>query len=289
MAMDGLEPKEAASWLRHPDSVAPTVLLLGGFLTAPPMYSRLVRRLKERGAAEVVVADVWPPDWLLASLRGTGPIATRSARALLAAGRLARAASEGAPLLVVGHSAGGIMARLLTVPEPFAGRRFGAASRIAAIVTLGTPHEVSSGEGIGRRIHEVASSIADGLVPGSFFAPAIGYVSVASRAVRADLAGTGRERVAHLLYRSVIGRSAVRGTEGDGLVPVAATVLAGGRQIVLDTALHGPGAGGPWYGTDAEVDVWWPVALQAWREALRCRARSAGAGSRRSQAKARAG
>ncbi len=29
-------------WLSHPDSISPTVLILGGFLTAPPMYRRLV-------------------------------------------------------------------------------------------------------------------------------------------------------------------------------------------------------------------------------------------------------
>jgi hypothetical protein len=281
------KPNEAPGWLRHPDSVAPTVLLLGGFLTAPPMYSRLIRRLKDRGAAAVTVANVWPPDWMLASVRGTGAIATRSARAVLVANRLAAGASEGAPLLVVGHSAGGITARLLTAPEPFAGRRFGAASRIGAIVTLGSPHEVSSGEGIGRRIHEVASAVADELVPGAFFGPEIGYLSVASRAVRADLNGTGRERVAQLMYRSVIGRAAAPGTEGDGLVPVAATVLAGARRIILDRAFHGPGAGGPWYGTDAEVDVWWPVALEVWREALRCRSAAAGAVSRRTRRRVR--
>jgi hypothetical protein len=286
MTHDGPNPNDGPGWLRHPESIAPTVLILGGFLTAPPMYSRFVRRLKARGAAAVVVANVWTPDWLLASVRGTGPITTRSARALLAAGRLSRAASEGAPLIVIGHSAGGITARLLTAPEPFPGRRFGAASRIGAIVTLGTPHRLSSGEGIGRRLNEVASSIADALVPGSFFAPEIGYVSVTSRAIRGDPAGTGRERVAHLLYRSVIGRAAVPGVEGDGLVPVAAAVLAGARQVVLDGAIHGPSAGGPWYGTDDEVDIWWPIALESWREALCARASSAAAGGKSSRGRA---
>ena len=274
MGQDDGESRQDPGWLAHPDAIAPTVLLLGGFLTAPPMYSRLVGRLETRGAAAVVVANVWTPDWLLASARGTGPIATRSARALLAARHVSRAASEGAPLLVVGHSAGGITARLLTAQEPFPGRRFGAASRIGAIITLGTPHRLSSGEGIGRRLDDVASSIADSFVPGTFFAPRVGYVSVASRAIRGDPGGTGRERVAHLLYRSLIGRAAVPGVEGDGLVPVAAAMLDGARQVVLEHAFHGPGAGGPWYGTDDEVDVWWPVALEAWREALRHRAQS---------------
>jgi len=274
---DGLAGKGAAKgapgWMGHLDSVPPTVLVLGGFLTVPPMYRPLVRRLEERGAAGAVVADVWTPDWLLAGARGIGPICTRSARAMREAIRLSGLRSEGAPLLVIGHSAGGITGRLLTAPEPLPARRFGSAPRVGAIVTLGTPHRLSDGAGIGRRIREVAAEVADEVVPGAFFTPQIGYLSVASRAVRSDPDGSGRQRIAHVMYRSVIGRAAVPGTEGDGLVPVAATRLEGARHLVIDGAIHGPGAGAHWYGTDEAVDLWWPVALETWRSALRHRAR----------------
>ena len=266
-------PEDLPGWLSHPASVSPTVLILGGFLTAPPLYRPLVRRLQDRGAAGVVVADVWTPDWLLAGARGVGPICTRSARALRTAVRLSASLSEGAPVLVVGHSAGGITGRLLTAPEPLPGRRFGAARRIGAIVTLGTPHRLSAGEGIGRRVNDVASSIADAAVPGAFFAPEVGYMSVASRGVRGDPAGTGRERVAHLLYRAVIGRAAVPGTEGDGLVPVVAAHLDGARNLVLEDVVHG--VGGAWYGAETALDAWWPVAVEIWRSAVEGRARRA--------------
>ena len=265
----------APGWLSHPESVPPTVLILGGFLTAPPMYRSFVRCLEDRGAAGAVVANVWTPDWLLAGVRGLGPICTRSAKALRDAVHLSGQVSGGAPLLVIGHSAGGITGRLLTAPEPFPGRRFGGARWIGAIVTLGTPHLLSAGQGIGRRIDDVASSTADAAVPGAFFAPEIGYLSVTSRFVCGNPAGTGRERVAHLLYRSVIGRAAVPGTEGDGLVPASAAALAGARQLVLDGAIHGPGAGAPWYGSDDAVNVWWPIALETWRAALDHRAGAA--------------
>ena len=273
----GLRAKSEPDWLSRPGSIRPTVLILGGFLTAPPMYGHLVRRLVDRGAAGAVVAGVWTPDWLLAGARGIGPICSRSARALRRAVQLSESVSGGAPLLVIGHSAGGIVGRLLTAPEPLPGRRFGAARRIGAIVTLGTPHRLAAGEGIGRRIRDVAASIADVAVPGAFYAPEIGYLSVTSRAVVGDPSGAGRERVAHLLYRSVIGRAAVPGTEGDGLVPVVAAALDGARQVVLDGAVHGPGVAGPWYGSDDAVDVWWPIALETWRSALEHRARTAGA------------
>lgn len=259
-------------WAEDVDSVPPTVLILGGFLTAPPMYRRMVERLKARGAVDVVVANVWTPDWLLAGVRGVGPLTTRSGVALRDAWRLSCRVSEGAPVLVVGHSAGGVTARLLTATEPLPGRRFGAAPLVGAIVSLGTPHSLAAGEGIGRRMSEVAASVADNEVPGAFFAPEIGYVSVASRLIRADPSGAGRERVAGLLYRSVIGSAAVPGTEGDGLVPVSATRLAGAREVLLDHSVHGPSMGGPWYGSDDAIDIWWPVALDAWRGALAHRA-----------------
>ena len=118
---------------------APVVLVLGGFLTSPPLYRPLRRGLLERGAADVVVGGVWTMDWLLAASRGLGPILTRSGRALLEASRRSEDLSGGAPVLVIGHSAGGMSARLLTSPVAFAGRRLNGSSRIGAIVTLGTP------------------------------------------------------------------------------------------------------------------------------------------------------
>src|SRR5450759_1004182 len=45
------EPQPALVWTNHLDSLPPTVLILGGFLTAPPMYRPLVERLRARGAA----------------------------------------------------------------------------------------------------------------------------------------------------------------------------------------------------------------------------------------------
>src|ERR1035437_2477014 len=168
--MPAREIQPTLGWTNHLDSLPPTVLILGGFLTAPPMYRRLAERLRARGAAGVVVANVWPPDWLIAGVRGVGPLTTRSCRALLDAWRLSRGVSRGAPVLVVGHPAGGVTARLLTAGEPFPGRRFGAAPLIGAIVSLGTPHRLAAGEGIGRRPSEVAAATAAGGVSGAFFA-----------------------------------------------------------------------------------------------------------------------
>jgi hypothetical protein len=57
---------------------------------------------------------------------------------------------------------------------------------------------------------------------------------------------------------------------GDGLVPVASALLPGARHLVLDEAVHGPGSP-RWYGGHEQLDAWWPVALEVWRDALLAR------------------
>src|SRR5438093_7867302 len=211
-------------WRDEPDRVAPTVLLLGGLFTSPPLYGPMRRRLLDRGAAAVVVAPVWLPDWLLALGRGIGAILTRSGKALLVAADVAASSpdSRGAPLLVVGHSAGGLSARILTSDVLFLGRRLGAAGRIGAIVTLGTPHRVEYGRSLGRLIAARAAEFADQAVPGPRFAPSTGYMAVSSRFVVGRRTGNVRERAALMLYRGMVRSTPGVPIEGDGLVSVDA-------------------------------------------------------------------
>jgi hypothetical protein len=262
--------------MEDPSPLRPMVLLAGGFLTSPPAYRQVVPRLLARGAAGVVVARVWTPDWLLVVSRGLGPILTRTGRALLLAGERSAASplSRGAPVLAIGHSAGGMSLRLLTSPEPFAGRTLGASARMAALVTLGTPHRVSLDADVGGRVSAIASGFAERVIPGAAFAPRVGYVTVASRMVVGDPTGDGRSRTAYRFYRGLLGPEATEGREriaGDGLIPVDAALLPGTQQVVLDDTVHGQFGGMPWYGSDERIDAWWPAAVNAWRCALEAR------------------
>ena len=259
-------------WRDDPDGVAPVVLILGGFLTSPPLYLPLARRLRRRGASEVVIGRVWTPDWLLAAGRGLGPSVTRAGHALLrASGRsVLSAGARGAPVLVIGHSAGGVLGRLLTSPVPFQGRRLAGAPLIGALVTLGTPHHASSRGDIGRRAGSMASAFADEVIPGAAFAPEVGYVTVASRAIIGSADGDQRARTALRFYRGLLGADLAT-VEGDGLIPVESALLDGAVRIVLDGVVHGQFGGQPWYGSEAVIDSWWPAALEAWHAALRVR------------------
>lgn len=262
-------------WLDDP-GVRPTVLLLGGFMTAPPMYRSLRRLLLERGAAEVVVASIWPPDWLLVALRGHRAIVARSARALLAAGRIAGDRSKGAPVLVIGHSAGGVHARILTSPVPFEGRSLGGSERIGAIVTLGSPHRVGSPW----RARGDYSTFAEEHVPGAFWAPRVGYLAVASCSAPGVADGTGPERWRWRTYRRLVPPDAASARpddrlgapariDGDGVVPLECAVLEGARSVIFDDVDHG--TLGRWYGSSGVLDGWWPIALDVWRRALDAR------------------
>jgi len=248
------------------------VLILGGFLTSPPMYGPFRRRLLERGVGACLIAPIWTPDWLLAARVGLGPIVRRAARALQAA-RAASAASPGslgAPVLVIGHSAGGVVARILTAATPFGGHRHAAAPSIGAIVTLGTPHHLAAGGSV-RRSARVATEFANREVPGAAFFPRTGYLTVCSRFVRGLPDGDGRERLAARLYCELLPMPGEGPAAGDGLVPVHSAMLDGARQMVVDGVVHGQAAGRPWYGSNEALDQWWPAALEVWQEALRQR------------------
>ncbi len=273
-------PRLVRDWRHDPDGVAPTVLILGGFLTSPPLYRPLARRLIQRGAANVLIGRIWTPDWLLAVVRGLGPITTRAGRSLLAASSAAAAspASASAPVLVIGHSAGGIVARILTAMEPFEGRRFGASERIGALVTLGTPHRVGDAGDLGNRVSAVAVGFADRVVPGAFFAPRVGYLAVAARGFPGRPAGGGQARVSYRIYQGLLPQPGAIEIEGDGIVPVAAALLDGARQLTLHGVGHGVLSGSPWYGSEAAIDRWWPSAVDVWRATLRIRARDLPAG-----------
>lgn len=270
----GRPPLPAPDWRDRVEAVSPTVLILGGFLTAPPLYWPMRRRLLRRGAAEVLIGPIWTPDWILAGSLGLGRVLRTADRAL---GRAATASARsprtgGAPVLVVGHSTGGILGRLLAREAPRAGSRFGPAGAVGALVTMGTPHHTDPGGFLGRTIVARAGRFANRVAPVSLLARDIGIVTVGSRAVIGRPGGAGRERVAYALYRSFLSTLSGAAIEGDGLVPVAGALLDGTRKVVLDDIVHGQGSGEPWYGTDLALDRWWPEAIAAWRDALRVRA-----------------
>jgi hypothetical protein len=241
----------------------PSVLVVGGYATVPPNYWPLRRRLLARGAARVDIAPLWTPDWVLAALLGFGSVMLRTGRAI---GRTWRDGGR-KPIIVVGHSAGGIAARLAMADKPLNGRIADVAEAVGCLVTLGTPHGLHR---LTNRYHHAghaALEFLEAATPGAYFAPRTSYLSVGGRTPGAEFPGLAGD-LANEMFGVAVGKETQ--ALGDGIVPFAAVHLEGATQLTYEDVRHGM-VGAPWYGDDQMLDRWWPVALDLWHAALRAR------------------
>jgi hypothetical protein len=245
-------------------SARPNVLIVGGFMTVPPNYWPMRRRLLRRGAARVDIAPLWPPDWAIAGLLGFGPLLRRTGRAIAGSYR----AGGRRPIIVVAHSGGGIATRLAMSSEPFHGRVAGVAEAVGCLVTLGTPHGLAQLDNRYWHAGHEAAAFLDRLTPGAYFAPRTSYLTVGSSYREAALPGVAG-RVVGEVFTTIVG-SDTAVAAGDGLVPSAAVHLPGAEQITFEDARHGH-IGSNWYGADQMIDRWWPRAVALWQDALEAR------------------
>lgn len=190
-------------------------------------------------------------------------------------------AESGERVLVVGHSAGGWLARAALGDGEWAdGVR--TAERVCGLVTIGAIHRPPADAST--CVTRGALSFVDREYPGAFLArEGVGYVSVGGDAIvgdssregstEADAAYAARgegsaSRVAFTSYEAVCGEG---GVSGDGVVPLEWTQLDGAAQLRLPGVLHSINEAGTalptdrWYGSDAIVDLWLDQALKAAR------------------------
>ncbi|MEA2676155.1 MAG: hypothetical protein QOJ81_296 [Chloroflexota bacterium] len=256
-------PSAEVENLRPEREVRPSVLIVGGFATVPLNYWPLRRRLLARGAARVDIAPLWTPDWVLGAMLGVGSAMLRTGHAIAktwrAAGRV--------PIIVVGHSAGGIVARLALADKPFNGRVAGVAEQAGCLVTLGTPHGLDGLTNRYRHAGHAATAFLERATPGSYFAPRTSYLSVGGRTPGAEFPGLVGD-LANEVFSVAVGKETQ--ALGDGIVPFSAVHLDGATKLTYDDVRHGM-VGAPWYGDDVMLDRWWPVALDLWHAALRAR------------------
>ena len=241
----------------------PSVLIVGGFATVPPNYWPLRQRLLARGASRVDIAPVWTPDWVLGALLGFGSVMLRTGRAI---GRTWREGGR-KPIILVGHSAGGIAARLALADKPFNNRIADVAEAVGCLVTLGTPHGLSV---LTNRYHHAGHAALDFLdqaTPGAYFAPRTSYLSIGGRTPNAEFPGLLGD-LANEAFGVAVGKETQ--ALGDGIVPFSAVHLDGATQLTYEDVRHGM-VGAPWYGDDVMLDRWWPVAVDLWRAALKAR------------------
>jgi hypothetical protein len=225
------------------------IVILGGVLSRPGLYAEMQRTLAASSGVPVTIVRTSLLDWVLAvSAYGWHRIIRKLDDEVRRA-----AAAGGSRVVLIGHSAGGVMGRLYLSPEPFRGQVFAGLDRVAHLVTLGSPNT-------NQRVGPMRRWV-DRRYPGACFSPHVRYTSVAGRWLEGRTRGDLSQRVAHAVYRRLRGDGA---TWGDGLVPVDVALLPGARPVVLDGVGHAPGRVRPWYGSAAVVRRWWASAMSEW-------------------------
>ena len=270
----------------------PPVVILPGFGNADIDYITplgadadvgLKACLEKRGFSNVEVVQVDRTDWLRVAGglldadfrageatpdgRAFGWYLERTGEAVRKAKASAAAAGDAdARVLLLGHSAGGWLARAALgdgTPESSLAR-ITANEDVCGLVTLGTPH-LPPPKGTEDSTRGVLRYV-DAQYPGAAL-DCLAYVTVAGSAVTADKnADRGSlERVAANSYPLVSGPAAGEGGVGDSIVPLEAAHLPGSgvQRITLEEATHSIGSPDSWYGSDAVVDDWLPQAQKA--------------------------
>jgi hypothetical protein len=231
------------------------ILIVGGHMTWPVNYWRLSRVLEAVSKREVHIVPITALDWILGHVRGYGQLAFEVASAV----DKALLESDSDRAVLVGHSAGGILARVYIGGDPpYGGRRYAGYRRVSHLITLGTPHNVLDNG------HFASIVEVNELFPGALHEQrGVHYLSVAGGAVDGVSSSKARKNYERFFKDGRV--------KGDGVVPVESALLPGSTSLVLDDLYHGRRHSlmkGRWYGSDREtVERWWPEELSV-RERL---------------------
>lgn len=162
-------------------------------------------------------------------------------------------------IVLVGHSAGGWLARAALGDNSWDGSGVTARQTVSALVTLGSPHlppppeRADQTQGVLRSV--------DARFPGAHV-QGIKYMSVASDVIvgSRDAPRGSAERIAYNSYSMLTGGDG--DTAGDGVVALAVSHLDGADQLTLDGCVHSINKAGTleasdlWYGSECVIDEW---------------------------------
>jgi pimeloyl-ACP methyl ester carboxylesterase len=242
------------------------IIIVGGYNSLWPRYLRLARDLEDLSGLQAVAVPLMPWHWWSAERDRN---ATNILQKLEKTVRWERHRLQAGHFILVGHSAGGLIARLYLHDQPVWGEVYAGVRCVSEVVTLGSPHcsirEPNSPQQAGTNWFLVDA--ANRLVPGTFHSNEVRYYSVAGQYVRGDAHGRFRERHAHRFYRLIGDGSG--DVWGDGIVPVRCQQLVGAQRLLLEGVCHSPRIGRDWYGgSKAIIRRWWlHVADQVARDA----------------------
>jgi pimeloyl-ACP methyl ester carboxylesterase len=218
-----------------------TIILPGYFGGAAP-YKEMENALEDQGFP-VITVPLRRWDWV--PTLGGRPVTPILAK-LHQTVQQVQQQYQGSAINLVGHSAGGWIARIYLghqvygpSQESWQGREI-----VKTLVTLGTPH--FSQEPWTRSNLDFVNQT----YPGAFYSH-IRYHCVAGKSVY------GKRRLGNwVTYNSYELTCGVGNCWGDGITPIAAAHLQGAENCTLDGVFHSPNPNQSWYGSKEIVDQW---------------------------------
>ena len=223
----------------------PTVIL-PGYLAGAIEYRDLEQALNDRGIPTVTVPLRWQ-DWVPTI---GGRSVTPVLRQIDATVQQMLEQHGTGKVNLVGHSAGGWLARIYLGENPYcvhptdtADSVWSARSSVTTLLTLGTPH-TSQERWTRKNLDFVNLSY-----PGAFYSD-VRYVCVAGKAVFGD---RWRSWLAYSSYQLTCGQG---NCWGDGITPIESAHLKGAENLTLDGAKHSPRRNSRWYGSPDLLAKW---------------------------------
>jgi pimeloyl-ACP methyl ester carboxylesterase len=228
------------------------IIIIGGYNSLWPTYLKTARDLEDVAGLQAIGVPLMPWDWWAARQAGNASNLLRKLEETVA---WARRRFQAERFILVGHSAGGVLARLYLSEQEVWGRVYAGVQHVTALITLGSPHCSDRDTGTGWYPADEANRLA----PGTPYADRVRYRAVAGRYLQGRRDGSYKERRAFRTYSFFAGQGA---TWGDGLVPVSSARLDGAETVILERVAHSGKVARDWYGSSAAiVRRWWPEGL----------------------------
>ncbi len=243
------------------------ILVVGGFGTSWQTYQPFRRILAQVSKRPVFVTRLETLEWL--SVIVTDDYSHLLKRLNMAVTDTLRR-TDSKRLLLLGHSAGGVLARIYLGDQPYGREQlvYHGFQRVATLVTLGTPHTTPTRGRLGG-LNQI--TFVETHYPGAYWR-FLHYGTVISRSIFGSQSGSPHERNAWNSYTMLTDEGA---QWGDGVVPLSCAVLEGAHHVELDGVRHDPLPDErPWYGHNEDVvRSWWSHVEHIEREPVRGQAR----------------
>lgn len=220
------------------------IVIIGGWLSSPGDYIRMARTLAAPPYNHIVyITDIGRAMWASVRDPNFNPVLDMLSSTV----ELALEETKADRVHLIGHSAGGRVARAFLGHIPYNGVLYDGQSVVASLTTLGTAHTT----------YEIwvkgFASVVNQRYPGAYYRH-IAYRSVAGQGVLGRRIGTPEQIVAFKSYETGYGDGH---QNGDGIVPTKGCYLEGADNIVLEGARHAPyNAPFTWYGARQVIPLW---------------------------------